>query len=130
MAGSTPVKYEDLPDELKKKHHEIKATLEAELIGSFEKARAHGNTRLLPGDNMVDLSHSICQPEFSFGVNMAGFASRHGKDEAESSHSRGKETRRKPFRATGSKTMYGQWGRRLIHWEKSIALLTKPTFTS
>ncbi|KAK1613575.1 hypothetical protein QYE76_019092 [Lolium multiflorum] len=37
MAESTPVKYEDLTDELKKKHDEIKAVLEAELIGSFHK---------------------------------------------------------------------------------------------
>jgi hypothetical protein len=49
------------------------------------------DTRPFPGVNMVDLSHSICEPEFSFGVNMAGLASRHGKDEAESSHSRGKD---------------------------------------
>ena len=42
MAESTPVKYEDLPDELKKKHDEIKAVLEAELIGSFHRTRSHG----------------------------------------------------------------------------------------
>ncbi|KAK1665653.1 hypothetical protein QYE76_053812 [Lolium multiflorum] len=40
---------------------------------------------------MVDLSHSIREPGFSFDVNMAGFVSRHGKDKAESSHSRGKD---------------------------------------
>ncbi|KAK1652076.1 hypothetical protein QYE76_069881 [Lolium multiflorum] len=32
----TPVTYEELPAELKKKHDEIKATLEADLIGSFQ----------------------------------------------------------------------------------------------
>ncbi|KAK1606924.1 hypothetical protein QYE76_030597 [Lolium multiflorum] len=42
MAESTPVKYEDLTDELKKKHDEIKAVLEAELIGSFHRTRSHG----------------------------------------------------------------------------------------
>ena len=67
MAEDTPVTYEDLPDELKKKHDEIKATLEAGLIGSFEKIRPHGvklnrNSRPLFGVSMVDLSHSICQP--------------------------------------------------------------------
>ncbi|KAK1620792.1 hypothetical protein QYE76_026309 [Lolium multiflorum] len=41
---------------------------------------------------MVDLSHSLRrEPGFSFGVNMAGLGTRHGKDKAESSHSRGKE---------------------------------------
>ncbi|KAK1662329.1 hypothetical protein QYE76_050488 [Lolium multiflorum] len=49
------------------------------------------DTRPFPGVNMVDLSHSLREPGFSFGVNMAGLASRHGKDEAESSHSRGKD---------------------------------------
>ncbi|KAK1627368.1 hypothetical protein QYE76_001683 [Lolium multiflorum] len=42
MEESTPVKYEDLTDELKKKHDEIKAVLEAELIGSFHRTRSHG----------------------------------------------------------------------------------------
>ncbi|KAK1652348.1 hypothetical protein QYE76_070153 [Lolium multiflorum] len=42
MAEDAPVKYEDLPDELKKKHDEIKAVLEAELIGSFHRTRSHG----------------------------------------------------------------------------------------
>ncbi|KAK1663277.1 hypothetical protein QYE76_051436 [Lolium multiflorum] len=42
MAESTPVKYEDLTDELKKKHDEIKAVLEADLIGSFHRTRSHG----------------------------------------------------------------------------------------
>ncbi|KAK1611721.1 hypothetical protein QYE76_035394 [Lolium multiflorum] len=42
MAEDTPVTYADLPDELKKKHDEIKATLEAELIGSFHRTRSHG----------------------------------------------------------------------------------------
>ncbi|KAK1619151.1 hypothetical protein QYE76_024668 [Lolium multiflorum] len=42
MAESTPVKYEDLPEELKKKHDEIKAVLEADLIGSFHRTRSHG----------------------------------------------------------------------------------------
>ncbi|KAK1651808.1 hypothetical protein QYE76_069613 [Lolium multiflorum] len=90
------IKYEDLPAEHKKKYDELKAICEAELIGSFEKTRSHGiefkgDTRPLCGVNMVDLSHSICEPEFSFGVNMAGLMSRHGEDKAESSHSRGKD---------------------------------------
>ncbi|KAK1694092.1 hypothetical protein QYE76_010789 [Lolium multiflorum] len=47
--------------------------------------------RPFPDVNMVDLSHSIREPGFSFDVNMAGFVIRHGKDKAESSHSRGKD---------------------------------------
>ncbi|KAK1619121.1 hypothetical protein QYE76_024638 [Lolium multiflorum] len=42
MAEDTPVTYADLPDELKKKHDEIKATLEAELVGSFHRTRSYG----------------------------------------------------------------------------------------
>ncbi|KAK1649035.1 hypothetical protein QYE76_066840 [Lolium multiflorum] len=45
--------------------------------------------RPFPDVNMVDLSHSIREPGFSFDVNMAGFVIRHGADKAESSHSRG-----------------------------------------
>ncbi|KAK1663275.1 hypothetical protein QYE76_051434 [Lolium multiflorum] len=37
MAEGTPVKYEDLTEEPKKKHDEIKAVLEADLIGSFHE---------------------------------------------------------------------------------------------
>ncbi|KAK1685612.1 hypothetical protein QYE76_046460 [Lolium multiflorum] len=37
MADGTPVTYEELPDELKKRYDEIKATLEADLIGSFRE---------------------------------------------------------------------------------------------
>ncbi|KAK1599886.1 hypothetical protein QYE76_018721 [Lolium multiflorum] len=47
--------------------------------------------RPFPDVNMVDLSHSIREPGFSFDVNMAGFVIRHGADKAESSHSRGKD---------------------------------------
>ncbi|KAK1691990.1 hypothetical protein QYE76_008687 [Lolium multiflorum] len=42
MADGTPVTYEELPDELKKRYDEIKATLEADLIGSFQRTRSHG----------------------------------------------------------------------------------------
>ncbi|KAK1615928.1 hypothetical protein QYE76_021445 [Lolium multiflorum] len=42
MADGTPVTYEDLPDDLKKQYNEIKATLEADLIGSFQRTRSHG----------------------------------------------------------------------------------------
>ena len=52
MSEGTPVKYEDLPDELKKKHNEIKATLEAELIGSFHGTRSHDISI-----NMVELGY-------------------------------------------------------------------------
>ncbi|KAK1626281.1 hypothetical protein QYE76_000596 [Lolium multiflorum] len=38
----TPVTYEDLNGELKKKYDEVKAVLEAELIGSFHRTRTHG----------------------------------------------------------------------------------------
>ncbi|KAK1606918.1 hypothetical protein QYE76_030591 [Lolium multiflorum] len=36
-----PVKYEDLPEH-KKKYDDLKAILEADLIGAFEKTRSHG----------------------------------------------------------------------------------------
>ncbi|KAK1605721.1 hypothetical protein QYE76_029394 [Lolium multiflorum] len=42
MADGTPVTYEDLTDELKKKYEEVKAILEADLIGSFHRTRSHG----------------------------------------------------------------------------------------
>ncbi|KAK1611624.1 hypothetical protein QYE76_035297 [Lolium multiflorum] len=42
MADGTPVTYEELPDELKKRYDEIKVTLEADLIGSFHRTRSHG----------------------------------------------------------------------------------------
>ncbi|KAK1692302.1 hypothetical protein QYE76_008999 [Lolium multiflorum] len=42
MADSTPVTYEDLTEELKKKYDEVKAILEANLIGSFHRTRSHG----------------------------------------------------------------------------------------
>ncbi|KAK1698980.1 hypothetical protein QYE76_015677 [Lolium multiflorum] len=37
-----PIKYEDLPAEHKKKYDVLKAILEADLIGSFERTRSHG----------------------------------------------------------------------------------------
>jgi hypothetical protein len=37
-----PITYEELPPEHKKKYDDIKALLEAELIGSFERTRNHG----------------------------------------------------------------------------------------
>ncbi|KAK1620567.1 hypothetical protein QYE76_026084 [Lolium multiflorum] len=42
MADGTPVTYEDLTDELKKKYDEIKVILEADLIGSYHRTRSHG----------------------------------------------------------------------------------------
>ncbi|KAK1644975.1 hypothetical protein QYE76_062780 [Lolium multiflorum] len=42
MADGTPVTYGDLPDDLKKQYDEIKATLEADLIGSFQRTRSGG----------------------------------------------------------------------------------------
>ncbi|KAK1627469.1 hypothetical protein QYE76_001784 [Lolium multiflorum] len=42
MVDGTPVTYEELPDELKKRYDEIKVTLEADLIGSFQRTRSHG----------------------------------------------------------------------------------------
>ncbi|KAK1685893.1 hypothetical protein QYE76_046741 [Lolium multiflorum] len=59
---------------------------------TFTRHQRLQNTHPFPGVNMVDLSHSIrCEPGFSFDVNMAGLVNRHGKDKAESSHSRGKD---------------------------------------
>lgn len=50
------------------------------------------DTHPFPGVNMVELNHSTgCEPGFSFDVNMAGPAHRHGKDKEESGHSRGKD---------------------------------------
>ena len=40
--GDRPRTYEDLPEEHKKKYDDIKAVLEADLIGSFERTRNHG----------------------------------------------------------------------------------------
>ncbi|KAK1680774.1 hypothetical protein QYE76_041622 [Lolium multiflorum] len=37
-----PITYKDLPTEHKKKYDDLKAILDAELIGSFEKTRSHG----------------------------------------------------------------------------------------
>ncbi|KAK1627471.1 hypothetical protein QYE76_001786 [Lolium multiflorum] len=45
MADGTPVTYEELPDELKKRYDEIKVTLEADLIGSYHRTRAYGIRR-------------------------------------------------------------------------------------
>ncbi|KAK1697124.1 hypothetical protein QYE76_013821 [Lolium multiflorum] len=42
MAEGTPITYEDLPEELKKKYDDVKALLEADLIGSFHRTRSHG----------------------------------------------------------------------------------------
>ena len=42
MADGTPVTYEGLTEELKKKYDEVKAILEADLIGSFHRTRSHG----------------------------------------------------------------------------------------
>ena len=42
MADGTPFMYEDLTEELKKKYDEVKAILEADLIGSFHRTRSHG----------------------------------------------------------------------------------------
>ncbi|KAK1618826.1 hypothetical protein QYE76_024343 [Lolium multiflorum] len=42
MADGTPVTYEDLTEELKKKYDEVKAILEADLIGSFTPHMASG----------------------------------------------------------------------------------------
>ncbi|KAK1653191.1 hypothetical protein QYE76_070996 [Lolium multiflorum] len=42
MADGTPVTYEDLTDELKKKYDEVRTILEADLIGSFHRTRSHG----------------------------------------------------------------------------------------
>ncbi|KAK1615674.1 hypothetical protein QYE76_021191 [Lolium multiflorum] len=42
VAEETPVTYEELSGELKKKYDEVKAVLEADLIGSFHRTRSHG----------------------------------------------------------------------------------------
>ncbi|KAK1646053.1 hypothetical protein QYE76_063858 [Lolium multiflorum] len=45
MADGTPVTYEELPDELKKRYDEVKVILEADLIGSYHRTRSHGVRR-------------------------------------------------------------------------------------
>ncbi|KAK1589850.1 hypothetical protein QYE76_017372 [Lolium multiflorum] len=42
VAEETPVTYEELTGELKKKYDEVKSALEADLIGSFHRTRSHG----------------------------------------------------------------------------------------
>jgi hypothetical protein len=42
MSKGDPVTYEELTPEHKQKFHEIKALLEADLIGSFERSGHHG----------------------------------------------------------------------------------------
>jgi hypothetical protein len=42
MARDEPITYEELPAEHKQRYDEIKALLEADLIGSFERTRHHG----------------------------------------------------------------------------------------
>ncbi|KAK1649246.1 hypothetical protein QYE76_067051 [Lolium multiflorum] len=96
MAEETPVTYEELTGEPTKKHDKAKVVIGTEPIGSYGSTRSHGirldgGIRPLPGDDTVDLSHSIREPGFSFDANMAGFVIRHDKDKAESSHSRGKD---------------------------------------
>ncbi|KAK1663801.1 hypothetical protein QYE76_051960 [Lolium multiflorum] len=50
------------------------------------------DTQPFPEVNMVDLSQCIGrEPGFSFDINMAGLADRHGEDKPESSRSRGKD---------------------------------------
>ncbi|KAK1630117.1 hypothetical protein QYE76_004432 [Lolium multiflorum] len=50
------------------------------------------DTQPFPGVNLVELNHATKrQPGFSFGINMAGLVNCHGKDKAESSHSRGQD---------------------------------------
>ncbi|KAK1679568.1 hypothetical protein QYE76_040416 [Lolium multiflorum] len=54
MADGTPVTYEDLTDELKKKYDEVKAILEADLIGSFHRTRSHGIVEGVLADGALD----------------------------------------------------------------------------
>ncbi|KAK1698829.1 hypothetical protein QYE76_015526 [Lolium multiflorum] len=66
MAEGTPVTYEDLTDELKKKYDEVKAILEADLIGSFQRTRSHGIVEgvlaALDGVDCLPLrrTHQVC----------------------------------------------------------------------
>ncbi|KAK1613552.1 hypothetical protein QYE76_019069 [Lolium multiflorum] len=52
------ITYEDLPPDHKKKYDELKAIVEAELIGSFEKTRSHGIRALRQEINYV-VAHSL-----------------------------------------------------------------------
>ncbi|KAK1643554.1 hypothetical protein QYE76_061359 [Lolium multiflorum] len=53
MADGTPVTYEDLTDELKKKYDEVRTILEADLIGSF-RTRSHGIVERVLAEGALD----------------------------------------------------------------------------
>ncbi|KAK1666990.1 hypothetical protein QYE76_055149 [Lolium multiflorum] len=60
MADGTPVTYEELTDELKKKYDEVKAILEADLIGSFHRTHSHGiRTHRSLGEINYLVAHSL-----------------------------------------------------------------------
>ncbi|KAK1605789.1 hypothetical protein QYE76_029462 [Lolium multiflorum] len=64
MADGTPVTYEDLTEELKKKYDEVKAIVEADLIGSFHRTLTwHRVERVLTGDRdqLSGLTKERCQ---------------------------------------------------------------------
>ncbi|KAK1660523.1 hypothetical protein QYE76_048682 [Lolium multiflorum] len=102
MAESTPVKYEDLAGELKKKHDKIKTVLGAGLIGSFKKtplpmpgaltaSEAPGSPACTVGmaENMYP---GRPQPGHLFNIHMVELGYRPGKgnDEGSCSHSKDK----------------------------------------
>ncbi|KAK1606298.1 hypothetical protein QYE76_029971 [Lolium multiflorum] len=75
------------------------------------------DTQPFPDVNMVDLSHCIRrEPGFSFGINMAGLADRHGEDKPESSYSRGKgEEEANPH----------DWSQKMKNCESSVSIVMK-----
>ena len=63
-----PVTYEELPPEHKKKYDEIKALLEADLIGSFEKiatmaSGGRGSHQRALSTTLICLCHQRSAPE-------------------------------------------------------------------
>ncbi|KAK1621061.1 hypothetical protein QYE76_026578 [Lolium multiflorum] len=96
MAEGTPVTYEDLTEELKKKYDEVKAT--ADLIGSFTNPTWHQVERVLTR-RRARWSGPVRPVE-----ERTGPGHHSGKDGDEGSRSRSKDTE-KPFHVIGSVTM-------------------------
>ncbi|KAK1646092.1 hypothetical protein QYE76_063897 [Lolium multiflorum] len=85
----TPVTYEELPAELKKKHDEIKATLEADLIGSYHRTRSHGVTRkgFSPEGALDEVDLSVPSEEQSLVNTLEHVAVRMVKEVMKNQHS-------------------------------------------
>ncbi|KAK1642214.1 hypothetical protein QYE76_060019 [Lolium multiflorum] len=77
MEEGTPVTYEDLPEELKKKYDDVQALLEADPFPAVNTAECTYPER--------------CQPGFALGINMVEPGHHSGKDQSEGNRSRSKD---------------------------------------